>query len=146
MGGSAILGGIKAYKPEDYNRYGYAAGTEVKDGILKIDEVVEKPGSALSKEHMAVVSGYLFAPEMFNAIEESMARMKKANSKEENGYVDALKILLEREKVCYAAEIKNGHYYDCGNKLEYLKAVVEFGLKHDELNVEFSEYLKQLPL
>lgn len=146
MGGSAILGGIKAYKPEDYQRYGYAAGAEVKDGILKIDEVVEKPGAPLSKEHYAVVSGYLFEPDMFNAIEESMARMKKEGDSRENGYIDALKILLEQQKTCYAAEIKNGRYYDCGNKLEYLKAVVEFGLKHQELNAEFSEYLKQLPL
>lgn len=146
IGGSAVLGGINAFKPEDYKRYGYASGTAVKDGILKIDEVVEKPGQALDKEHIAVVSGYVFEPEMFNAIEESMARMKKENSSAENGYVDALKIMLEQGKTCYATEIKNGRYYDCGNKLEYLKAVVEFGLRHEDLNAEFSDYLKQLPL
>ena len=146
MGGSAILGGIKAFKPEDYKRYGYAAGTEVKDGVLKVDEIVEKPGIALSKQHYAAVSGSLYEPEIFNAIEESMARLKNGTASGENGYVDAINILLERKKPCYAAEIKNGHYYDCGNKLEYLKAVVEFGLKHEELNTEFAEYLKQLPL
>ncbi len=146
IGGNAVLGGIKAFKPEDYKRYGYASGTPVKDGILKIEEVVEKPGQALEKEHIAVVSGYVFEPDMFNAIEESMARMKQQNYTGENGYVDALKIMLEQGKTCYASEVKNGRYYDCGNKLEYLKAVVEFGLKHEDLNAEFSEYLKQLPL
>lgn len=145
-GGSAILGGIKAYKPQDYNRYGYAAGTEVKEGLLKIEEIVEKPGMALSKQHFAAVSGSLYEPEMFNAIEEAMGRLKASGSTEELVYVDAVNILLEREKLCYAAEIKNGKYYDCGNKLEYLKAVVEFGLKHEELNTEFAEYIKQLSL
>ena len=43
-----------------------------------------------------------------------------------------------------AVEIENGKYYDTGNKLEYLKAVVEFGLKHEDLKNDFSDYLKQL--
>lgn len=59
MGGTAILGGIKAFKPDDYKRYGYAAGAEIKDGILQIEEIVEKPGVALSKQHYAAVSGSL---------------------------------------------------------------------------------------
>jgi UTP--glucose-1-phosphate uridylyltransferase len=146
VGGSAILGGIAAFKPEDYKRYGYAAGSQVQDGILKIEKVIEKPGTPLEGQHYAAVSGSLYDPEIFNAIEESMKRLKNGTMTGENGYIDAVNILLERGKLCYAAEIKNGHYYDCGNKLEYLKAVVEFGLKHQELNAEFSEYLKHLPL
>ena len=41
-------------------------------------------------------------------------------------------------------EIKNARFYDCGNKLEYLKTVVEFGLKHEDLREEFSKFLKNL--
>ena len=43
-------------------------------------------------------------------------------------------------------EIKNGKYYDCGNKLDYLKTVVEFGLKHEDLREKFGEYLKKLKI
>jgi UTP--glucose-1-phosphate uridylyltransferase len=43
-------------------------------------------------------------------------------------------------------EIKDGKYYDCGNKLEYLKAVVEFGLKHEDLNADFVRFLKGLKI
>ena len=43
-----------------------------------------------------------------------------------------------------AAEIKNGRYYDTGNKLEYLKTVVDFALKHDDLKDEFREYLRSI--
>jgi UTP--glucose-1-phosphate uridylyltransferase len=44
----------------------------------------------------------------------------------------------------YAVEIQNGKYYDTGNKLEYLKTVVEFALEHPEVNGEFREYLKNV--
>jgi UTP--glucose-1-phosphate uridylyltransferase len=46
----------------------------------------------------------------------------------------------------YAVEIRDGKYYDTGNKMQYLKTVVEFALKHKELNSEFSNYLKSLNL
>jgi len=46
----------------------------------------------------------------------------------------------------YACEIKNGKYYDTGNKLEYLKTVVEFALRHPDFNDEFKNYLKGLDL
>jgi UTP--glucose-1-phosphate uridylyltransferase len=57
---------------------------------------------------------------------------------------DAIDVLLEQGKDVYALQIKDAKYYDCGNKLEYLKAVVEFGLKHDDLREQFSKYLKDL--
>jgi len=59
-------------------------------------------------------------------------------------YNDALKLMLEAGKKIMAIEIKGGKYYDTGNKLEYLKTVVEFALKHPDLNGEFREYLASL--
>jgi len=56
---------------------------------------------------------------------------------------EAIDRLIAKRDV-YAVELKNSRYYDCGNKLEYLKAVVEFGLKHDDLREEFAEFLKSL--
>jgi UTP--glucose-1-phosphate uridylyltransferase len=145
FGGSAVLAGIKAFNPDDYGRYGYVAGEEVKDGVIKIDEIIEKPGKPLERNHYAL-SGALYEPDIFPAIEEAMAKLKSGALSGENGYFNAVEIMLQQGKSCYATEIKDGKYYDCGNKLEYLKAVVEFGLKHNELNKEFSDYLKQLPL
>ena len=54
--------------------------------------------------------------------------------------------MLEDGKRILAAEIKNGKYYDTGNKIEYLKTVVEFALRHKDVNGEFREYLKGLKL
>lgn len=144
LGGSAILAGIDAKNPEDYKRYGYAAGQRTDSGALKIEQIVEKPGKALQNDHCAVVSGLLLGPEFFPAMEEALSRFEQANTPGELVYVDAINILLEQNKDCYALPIENGKYYDCGNKLEYLKAVVEFGLKHDDLKEEFSDFLKKL--
>jgi UTP--glucose-1-phosphate uridylyltransferase len=143
LGGSAVFGAIRTSKDEDYKRYGYAAGTEVEGG-MKIDQIVEKPGPGKIDSDYALVAGYLYTPEIFPAIEEAMARHAQKNTPDELVYVDAVNILLEQNKDCYAVEIKNGKYYDCGNKLEYLKAVVEFGLKHEELKDDFSSFLKTL--
>jgi len=143
-GGSAILGSIRTSQKKDYERYGFAYGKELEAGLLKINKFIEKPGSSHMDSDYAVVSGSLFGPEIFNAIEESMRHLDQNQTQKELVYIDALNILLEQKKDCYALEIKNGKYYDCGNKLEYLKAVVEFGLKHDDLSVEFAEYLKNI--
>jgi UTP--glucose-1-phosphate uridylyltransferase len=46
----------------------------------------------------------------------------------------------------YACEVENAKYYDTGNKLEYLKTVIEFALTHKELNGDFKAYLKSLKI
>jgi len=143
-GGHVIVSSLRKSAPEDYNRYGYAAGKEIEPGVLKINEIVEKPGPGKINSDYAVVSGYLFDPIFFEAAEEVMRRAKREKISRELHYIDAINILLEKNKACYALEIKDGKFYDCGNKLEYLKAVVEFGLRHDDLREEFEKYLKQL--
>ena len=146
LGGSAILGSIRSSREEDYKRYAYAAGEQVKSGVLKINQIVEKPGKGRVNSDYAIVSGSLYGPEMFNAIEEAMHRLERNNTPGELVYVDAVNVLLEQGKDCFAKEIEGGRYYDCGNKLEYLKAVVEFGLKHEDLREDFAEFLKKMKI
>lgn len=143
---SAILGSIRTSKAEDYKRYGFAAGEEVESGVLKIDRIVEKPGSGMLDSDYAVVSGSLYGPEIFDAIEEVMRRREGDNTPGELVYIQAINILLEQKRECYALEIKNGQYHDCGNKLEYLKTVVKFGLKHEDLKKEFGKFLKDIKI
>lgn len=144
LGGSAILGAIRSRRDEDYQRYAYASGKAVGDHALKIEQIVEKPGVGRVDSDFALVSGSLYGPEMFNAVEEALRRHEQNNTPGEFVYVDAVNVLLEQGKDCHAVEIENGKYYDTGNKLEYLKAVVEFGLKHDDLREDFAEFLKNL--
>ena len=59
---------------------------------------------------------------------------------------DAINILIESGYPVYACEIENGKYYDTGNKLEYLKTVLEFALQRSEFSEELKKYLKKLSL
>ncbi|HEX5430003.1 MAG TPA: UTP--glucose-1-phosphate uridylyltransferase [Patescibacteria group bacterium] len=141
LGGSAVLAAIRKNSPEDYKRYGYAAGKELESGVLKIEDIVEKPGVGKIDSPYAVVSAAVYDPEMFSAIEEAMRDFEAGKLSRELVYVDAVNILLKRQKACWAVEIQNGKYYDCGNKLEYLKTVVEMGLQHPDLKKDFLRYL-----
>ena len=144
LGGSVLLSCIKANKPEDYKRYGYVSGPKVKEGVIKVEKIVEKPGVGGIDSDLALIGGAIYTPEIFDAIEEAKSRMESGNTPGELVYIDAINILLEQKKNCNALEITNGRWYDCGNKLEYLKAVTEFGLKHEDLREDFVKFLKDL--
>ena len=58
--------------------------------------------------------------------------------------VSIIRILLQKNHDIYALEIENGKYYDCGNKLDYLKTVVEFGLKHPDTKDGFADFIRTL--
>lgn len=143
-GGSAILGAIRTTRDEDYKRYGYAIGNELEPGIIGIDKFMEKPGLGVTDSPYAVVGGYVFSPDIFPALEKAMKNVEIKSFADELSWADGMNVMLEEGKQTYAVEIQNARYYDCGNKLEYLKAVVEFGLKHEELKDDFSEFLKNI--
>lgn len=141
--GWSVLASIKAQKDEDYDRYGFAGGKELRDGIIDIETIVEKPGKKNAPSNLANVSGFIFTSEIFDYLDRALENVKDG---EELYYNDALKLMLEDKKHVLAAEIKGGKYYDTGNKLEYMKTVVEFGLEHSDLNGEFKKFLKDLKL
>ena len=139
----SVLGSIKAKKNEDYERYGFAGGKEIEDGIIDVDKIIEKPGRKKAPSDLASVSGYLFTPDIFNYLDKAM---KNLGESAELYYNDILKLMLEDGKRVLAAEIKDGKYYDTGNKLEYMKTVVELALEHPDINGQFREFLKALKL
>lgn len=139
--GATILGGVRTTSEEDTRRYGYAAGEELKDGVIRVKKLIEKPGPSNTPSNLATVSGFIFTPEIFDAIEEVQ---KDLPDGKELIYIDALNVMMNKNIPIYASEIKNAVYYDTGNKLEYLKTVIQFALKHKELNGEFRDYLKNL--
>lgn len=141
--GWPVIAGIKAEKPEDYDRYGNAGGRELRDGLIDVESLIEKPGKDKALSDLMIVSGYLFTPDIFSYLDQALAALKAGD---ELYWTDAVKLMLSDKKHVLAAEIKGGKYYDTGNKLEYMKTVVEFALEHSELSEEFRKYLKSLPL
>lgn len=141
--GWSVLASIKAHHEEDYDRYGFAGGQTLRDGLIDVETIIEKPGKAAAPSDLANVSGSLFTPEIFDYLDRALENVQEG---QELYYNDALKLMLNDKKHILAAEIKGGKYYDTGNKLEYLKTVIEFGLKHPDINGEFREYLKSLEI
>jgi len=111
--------------------------------LLEVDTLIEKPGEERAPSQLATVSGSIFTPDIFEYVDQALANL---TSGAELYYNDLLKLMLRDKKRILAAEIKGGKYYDTGNKLEYLKTVIEFALENKELNGDFREYLKTLKI
>lgn len=141
---SSICGAIRTSDPEDTKRYGYAKGEPVEDGVIKVSDLVEKPGPDKAPSDLAIVSGFVFTPEIFDVI-SGMIEKGETGAGGEYVYIDALrKLMTQKHQDVYAVEIKNGKYYDTGDKLEYMKTVVELGLKHPDINGKFKKFIKEL--
>lgn len=141
--GCSILASVKARKDEDYDRYGFAGGKIIRDGLIDVEQIIEKPGKKHAPSDLANVSGFIFTPEIFDYLDKAQQTLTEGD---ELYYNDALKLMLEDGKRVIACEIKNGKYYDTGNKLEYMKTVVEFALEHPDISEEFRSYLKNLKI
>ena len=135
--GKANISAVRVPK-EAVSKYGIAETKDIAPGIFQINQIVEKPPVNKAPSTLATHGAYIMPPRLFEILAQT-----KTGKDGELWLVDAINQLAKEEDV-YAVEIKNGQYYDTGNKLEYLKAVVEFGLKHKELKDDFAEYLKHL--
>jgi UTP--glucose-1-phosphate uridylyltransferase len=137
--GSSVLSCIRIDKDEDYDKYGIVAGNELSAGVLKLNTIVEKPGKQNAPSNLASVSGYLLTPDIFASIHKAKDMLEEG---QELYIQKAMQIMMDEGKEIIACEIQNGKFYDTGNKLDYLKTVVDFALKHDDLRDEFKKYLE----
>lgn len=141
--GGSILSCVRLTEDAQYDRYGVVAGREIKPGVIEMETIIEKPGKAQAPSDLASVSGYLLTPDIFPYLKRSVQEL---GNNEEFYVQPAMRLAIEDGKKLYACEISNSKYYDTGNKLEYLKTVVDFGVKHEELGEDFKAYLRGLQL
>ena len=127
-------------KKEYLNKYGIAKVKPVEDKIFEIEEIVEKPEPEKAPSDLATHGAYILTPDIFQALKNL-----EPGRGGEIWLVDAINSIKKNHKI-YAREIENGKYYDTGNKLEYLKANVDFGLQREDINGEFKKYLKDLKI
>ncbi len=139
--GGIVISGVKIENKEDLSRYGIADITKVEGNVYKINSIVEKPSPDKAPSDLATHGAYILPPEIFDAL-----RSLNPGKGGEIWLVDAINLLKEKGVPLYAVEIENGKYYDTGNKLEYMKTVVELGLQHPDINGEFKKFLKDLKL
>lgn len=139
--GGGILPCIRVSRNEEYRRYGIVGGAPVREGILKVDHVVEKPDPEQAPSNYASVGGYLFGPEVFRYLEQGRASLQEG----EEFYVTdkIIQPMIADGHNFYGCEIKDSRRFDTGDKLEYLKAVFDFALQREDIADELASYLRK---
>ncbi len=138
--GGSVLSCIPVQNDEDYERYGIVAGDKQADGTLHMTAIAEKPGKADAPSNLASVGGYLLTPDIMPYIDKIAAAYTGDG---ELKVQDAMQLMLADGHKFYAYEIANGRYYDAGNKLEYIKTVVDFALRRKDIGADFAAYLRE---
>lgn len=135
--GASILG-VEDVDPSETASYGIVDATEVAGpDVLQLNGIVEKPQPEEAPSNLAVVGRYILTPEIFACLENV-----KPGKGGEIQLTDGIAALMEQQRIL--AYRFDGKRYDCGSKLGYVKANVEYALKHEELGPEFAQYLRDL--
>lgn len=124
----------------EYDRYGIVAGANVDDGVIQLSHIVEKPGKKDAPSNLASVSSYLLSGKFFSYLNTACEQYDGGG---EFMLQPIIQQMINDKHQYYACEIHNGTYYDTGDKLEYLKTVIDFGLSHEELGPALKEHLKK---
>ena len=134
----SVLGTEKVH-PSETQSYGIVSAEAIREGLAKLNGIVEKPKPEDAPSNQAVVGRYILTPGIFGCL-NNVTR----GAGGEIQLTDAIAMLLKSEPVL-SFEFA-GKRYDCGSKLGYLMATVEQGLKHEELRESFLAYLTGLRL
>jgi UTP--glucose-1-phosphate uridylyltransferase len=137
--GASIFSCVAVSNEEDYTKYGFIDGELVEEGLTRVSKIIEKPGKAESPSNLASVSGYLLTPDIFKYLHQ------RRNDPQREGefYVQhAMQDMIDDNIKMFASEIRNGRFCDTGNKLEYVKTVIDFALDRDDIKDEVLAHLR----
>lgn len=137
---ASILPCIKLTQDDEFKRYGIVAGSEIKDGVMRADSIVEKPGRAKAPSDFGSIGAFLLKPEALDFLEAGQQRVRQDDEFYLSTYV--IEPMLRDNHPFYAFTPKNSKRYDTGDKLEYVKTVVDFALMHDDLKDDFEKFLR----
>ena len=128
---------IEKINKKDSNKYGIIEYTKKPaNSIYEIKSIVEKPSPKNAKSNFGVVGRYILSSKIFSFIENS-----KATIGNEIQLTDAIVKLMRVDKV--VGYEFNGKRFDCGSKIGYLKATVDYALEHPEVRKDFKSYIKK---
>ena len=127
--------GVEEVPRDQTQSYGIVTIDRMVDDIARLHSIVEKPKPAAAPSNLAVIGRYVLTPRIFDLL---AAVTPGAGG--EIQLTDAISALLAHEQV-FAVRLP-GRRFDCGSKLGYLQAMVEFGLRHAETGEAFARYLK----
>ncbi len=130
---------IERVPREDVSSYGIIDAEEIKPGVYRIRDLVEKPPRDEAPSDLAIIGRYILTPDIFPAL-ASTGSDRTGEIQLTNG----LRHLLKSRPI-YGCRI-DGVRHDTGNKLGFLKAVVYFALRRPDLAEPFREYLRSIDL
>lgn len=134
-GGSAVA--LQEVPLEKVSRYGILGGTEIAPGLIRADQFIEKPKPEATPSRLAVSARYVLSPAIFAHLEKT-----PKGKGGELQLTDAMASLMQREAL-HGLRYE-GQRHDIGNKLDFIKANVHFGLQHPEIGAALREHLAQL--
>jgi UTP--glucose-1-phosphate uridylyltransferase len=126
--------GLEQVDKKETDKYGIVSGIKFEENIYKLDQFIEKPKPEEAPSSIAIIGRYIFTPRIFEALQK--IPFGKNN---ELQLTDAIKFLSTKEAIY--GKLIEGKRFDCGSKLGFLKATVEFSLQDESISEEFKQYL-----
>jgi len=128
---------IAVQEVEDVSKYGIIKGSEINKSVYRVEDIIEKPSLKEAPSNIGTVGRYIFTPEIFSYIKETPLGKGR-----EIQLTDAIRMLIKKGKRnIYAYKFK-GKRYDAGDKLGYIKAIIDFALERDDLKDDVKDYLR----
>jgi len=128
-GKSQIL--VGRIQKKDVSSYGIV---KLQNHLIK--SIVEKPSLKKAPSNLFVIGRYIFKNDFFKYLKNN-----KSSNSGEFELTSAIQSFIKDNNEIYSRKL-SGNYYDCGNKLGYLKAIVDYALQDEEHGKEFKKYLK----
>ncbi len=136
--GGSVFACKRVTDESEYDRYGIVDGDALSGDVLTVSKIDEKPGLTAARSNLASVSGYLFEPALLGYLDQAAGEERDG----EFMIQPVIQRMIDDGHTFLAREIVEGTYYDTGDKLEYLKTVIDFGLSHEEFGDRLREYIR----
>jgi UTP--glucose-1-phosphate uridylyltransferase len=121
---------------ENVHRYGVIKGKKLDENVIIAEDFIEKPSAEEAPSNLAIASRYIFTPEIFDYLNQT-----KPGKNNEIQLTDAMRDMVKKYAM-YGLRFK-GTRYDIGNKLDFLKTNIIYGLMHEEIGVPLRQWLKE---
>ncbi len=131
---------VQEVPKKDVSSYGVIGGKAINETVWEVNKFVEKPAISEAPSNLAIVGRYVITPEIMHLL-----KTQKAGKDGEIRLADAFITHLKNGRPIYGKKFE-GVRYDCGNKLQFIRAQIELGLKHPEVKKGLKAYLKKLGL
>jgi UTP--glucose-1-phosphate uridylyltransferase len=134
--GKSIIA-VEEVSYEKLSSYGIIKGKFIDDSLYLLEDIIEKPSPMSAFSNIGAVGRYVFTPEIFDCI-----RSAGTGFKSEIQLTDGIRLLNKSQKI-YAYKFK-GTRFDIGDRLGYIKAIVNFAIKNENLKENIIEYMKEI--